>query len=101
MSSRNNHYLVRVRPVFQIAGILLGAVGVLIMVGVWMKYDQIVAELGVELLAIMLGIVVPFLVFVSVCATIGRLPYWIARRLPEEVLHAMKDHRNIDDPVIK
>ena len=62
-----------------------------------MKYEKMVTSFGVESLAVLLGLIVPFSVFIGVCATVGRLPFWIARRLPDDLLETLKDPRSVDD----
>ena len=101
MSLDKEYYLVRVRGIFQFAGIFLSGCGLLALGGVYFRYDHMVDYYGIEGLALLVVVVTVFTTFIGACSTIGRLPFWIARLLPDSVLHSMKDHRNVNEPLIK
>ena len=95
MDVSNSHYLVPVRPAFQLGGWLLGVCGVLALAMALLKYERMVSLYGMNVLMILLGTITLFSAFIITCSALGRLPYWLAKRLPDDLLHSIKDHRNI------
>lgn len=95
MSKDEELHTVGIRMPFRIAGMLFCAAGLFAGLGALLQTEKMVAEMGLAFLLVTLVAAVPAAISVGACSILGRLPYWLTRQLPEQMLHVVKDIRNL------
>lgn len=94
-------YLVRIRPLYQVLGIGVSALGFLALALIVSDVETAIQKLGSEFLVAFSIPIALFSLLIAVSATLGRLPLWIVKRLPEDLVEKLKNPCSSDDLNIK